>query len=568
MRTESDYDHDVDLSDLSLCYGKIAQHIPDGARVLDIGCATGSFGLALQTERSCQVTGIEVDEGAAAKATSRGLEVLVADVQTSPLAGIVGARKVDVIVLADVLEHLLEPRALLVQLHEVLAPGGRVLVSVPNITHVDVQLMLAQDDWRYRSSGLLDRTHLRFFSLGTFCEVAAAAGFEVVAMERVIVPFLGTELLDFGRGLKLDREQAEALREMVATANDNFQTYQHVLRLEPALGWTPEPAAELPGPHPRPAVPAGPPVHPKVDVVVSSGAGRADLAATLLRSLRDQTFRDFAVTVVVRDGGEETRQEFQAALAADLAQGYPGQLVVAGSSRGEALNSGLALAGHEYIAFWTDDDTPSSTFLEQLVEDLEAHPWVSAAYGTLRLSRGEHLSEGWRHLEDLGALAVPFERMRMVSTDAVGLSSVLFRASDLRRPGVHFDESPGGYPEWAFLASLAATHDMELCASATMVSWVHQRREVPVPGRSDEQHLRLLEVAGQRDAALPVRMRRQDVRAAVAQLDRLAEELRDLQETSRREILVAQEQLNRVLGSRSWKLTRGLRRLTRSRLPH
>ena len=567
MHTESDYDHDVDLGDLSLSYGKIAQHIPDGARVLDIGCATGSFGLALKVERSCEVTGIEVDAKAAAKATSRGLDVLLADVQSSALAQVVEGRRFDVIVLADVLEHLLEPRALLFQLHEVLVPGGRVLVSVPNITHVDIQLMLAQDNWQYRSSGLLDRTHLRFFSVGTFSEMASACGFDLVAMERVIVPFLGTEVLDFGRGLNLDREQAEALRELVATCNDNFQTYQHILRLEPAPERIPVSAVGLSHYDPLPPAPAGAPRRPAVDLVVSSETGRADLAATLLRALRDQSFRSFAVTVVLRGGDERACQEFREALAVDLADGNLWQVVAGRPSRGEALNAGLALADREYIAFWTDDDAPGGTFLEQLVEVLQAHPWISAAYGTLRISSGEHEGSGWRHLDDLRSLAAPFDRVRMVCTEAVGLSSVLFRVADLRRAGLHFDEYAGGYPEWSFLASLAATHDMELCASADIVSWVHSRRQAPVPGQSDDRHRRLLEAAGERDAALPVRLRRQEVRSAVARLDRLAKELTAREESSRREILTVREQLNRVLGSRSWKLTRGLRRLSRSRLP-
>ena len=508
-----------------------------------------------------------MDRKAAAKAADRGLEVLVGDVQESPLAGIIGARKFDVIVLADVLEHLLEPRALMVQLHDVLAPGGRVLVSVPNITHVDIQLMLAQDDWHYHSSGLLDRTHFRFFSLGTFCEAAAACGFDLVAMERVIVPCLATEVLDFGRGLRLRQDQVEALKAVVASSNVNFQTYQHVLRLEPAPGWVRTPAEEFPSHRRRRPEGASPTVSPTVDIVVSSEAGRADLTATLLRSLHHQSLRNFDVTVVVRGGDEYTLQAFRESLVADLEGAYPWQVAAGPHSRAGALNAGLALARHEYIAFWTDDDAPEDTFLEQLVDVLEAHPWVSAAYGTLRIARGENQGPGWRRLEDLGALAVPFDRMRMVSTDVVGLGSVLFRVTDLQRLGLRFDELPDGYPEWTFLASLAATHGMELCASAGMTSWVHPRRQAPIPGQVDDYNRGLLAVASQRDAALPVRMRRQEVRAAVARLDGLAKDLAALEERSRREILAAQVQLDRVLGSRSWKLTRGLRRLSHSRLP-
>lgn len=536
--------------------------------MLDIGCATGSFGLALEAERSCRVTGIEVDPEAAAKARSRGLEVVLADVQSSRLADTVGGRRFDVVVLADVLEHLLEPRALLVQLHEVLQDGGRVLVSVPNITHVDIQLMLAQDDWRYRSSGLLDRTHLRFFSLGTFSEMAFACGFDLTATERVVIPCLGTEVLDFGRGLRMPPDRAQELRQLVESLNENFQTYQHVLQLEPAAERA---GAALVGEVrqvvERPLPSAGP-SHPGVDVIVLSGPGRADLTDTLLKSLGEQSRGELAVTVVVPGGDEPALREFQRAITAVPRAPHCWRVIASGPSRGEALNAGLDQASHDYLALWTDDDSPAPGFLAQLVEALEAHPWVQAAFGTLRVAQGEHDGSAWHHLADVRSMASPFDRLRMVSSEPVGLSSVVCRVSGLRQRQLRFDESPGGYPEWTFLASLAAAGEMELCASALMTTWGHPARLAPVPGDPGPEHRGLLERAVQRDASLPVRMQRQELRATITKMDRLAEELRALGERSQQELLATQEQLNRVLASRSWKLTRGLRRLTGSRLPH
>ena len=566
--TESDYDHEVDLGDLSLTYGKIAQRIPAGARVLDIGCATGSFGAALQAERSCTVTGIEVDRHAAETARSRGVEVLLADVQAAPLAGIVGGRTFDAIVLADVLEHLLEPRELLLQLPDVLEPGGRVLVSIPNISHVDVQVMLAQDDWRYRSSGLLDRTHIRFFSVGTFTEMASGCGFDIVAMERVVAPFLSTELFAAGLGPTMTPDQAEAIRAAVAATNDNHLTYQHVLHLELAPARAPTVLAE--GSAVRVSPPSAPltgPRHPVVDVVVISEPGRAEYAATLLRTVGDQSFGALEVTVVLQGADETAVREFLEALGSDPVSARPWRVVTGGASRGSALNAGLRLASHDYLAVWSDEDAPSRTFLEQLVEVLEARPWLSAAYGEMRITSGEHGSAGWQPGAQLAVVATAFDRLRLVSTDVVGLSSVLCRVADLRRGGLHFDDVPGGYPEWGFLASLAASWEMELCASATMTTWAHPDRRTPIPGEQSAQHRALVALAAQRDGPLPVRLRRQDARSTVVQLARLTGQLEALEESYRQELLEARDQLNRVLGSRSWRLTRGLRRLTRSRLP-
>jgi hypothetical protein len=524
--------------------------------------------LALTAERSCQVTGIEVNAELAEKARARGLEVLVADVQATPLGTLVGGRLFDVIILADVLEHLLEPRALLVQLHGLLAAGGRVLVSIPNITHVDIQVMLSQDEWRYRSSGLLDRTHLRFFTLKTLSQMAAVCGFDVVAQDRVVAPFLGTEVLDSGRALKLPPDRAEALRAVVAASNDNYQTYQHVLELQPAPGWA---GKQLEGPSPK-SVPAarepdatGP--NPVVDVVVVSAPDRTAHLATVVRALRAQSYQAVAVTLVLRGADEAAVEEVRRYLGRALPGLGPVTVVAAGPSSGAALNLGLQLASHEHVAFWTQDDSPSPGFLGQLVEVLEAHPWVAAAYGTLRIRNGNHEDRGWAPIGEVRELGSAFDRLRMVSAEATGLSAALFRVAALRRIGVRFDEVPGGYPEWAFLVSLAASAEMEWCPSAAMTTWVHPGRADPVPGDPGQGHQRLLAVAAGRDAALPVRAGREEVRSAMASLDQLATERRSIEAAYQQQIADARQLLDRVLSSRSWRLTRALRRLTGSRLP-
>jgi hypothetical protein len=300
------------------------------------------------------------------------------------------------------------------------------------------------------------------------------------------------------------------------------------------------------------------------------GGRRGSLRARARRPRRDpseQSHPDLGVTVVLRGADEAARGRFQEELAKRLGGPGPAPVLVEGSSRGAALNAGLALARQDYLAFWSDDDSPTGHLLPLLRDALDAHPWMAAAYGTLRVAVGEHLAGGWRHLRDVATLARPFDRMTMVSSEVVGLSSALFRRSHLDRLGLVFDESEDGYPEWSLLAAVAATQEMELCAAAEMLTWVHPRRQSPVPGGADAGHRRLLAAAARRDAYLPVRLRRQEVRVAMARIDELAEEVRAGEARSRQELAALQEQLDRVLGSRSWRLTRGLRRLTGSRLP-
>jgi 2-polyprenyl-3-methyl-5-hydroxy-6-metoxy-1,4-benzoquinol methylase len=151
-----------------------------GRRALDVGAADG-FLAELLTRQGWQVTALERDPAQAAKARGRCHEVIVADLdQAAPrLQG-----SFDAIVYGDVLEHLHDPLPVLVALDRTLAGDGRVIVSVPNVAHVWVRFSLALGRWNYADRGILDRTHLRFFtrrSLATFLRDAGLEEEELVA---------------------------------------------------------------------------------------------------------------------------------------------------------------------------------------------------------------------------------------------------------------------------------------------------------------------------------------------------------------------------------------------------
>lgn len=146
-----------------------------GRRALDVGAADG-FLAELLTRQGWQVTALERDPSQAAKARGRCHEVIVADLdQAAPR--LKGAY--DAIVYGDVLEHLSDPLPVLVALNRALAPDGRVIVSVPNVAHVWVRLSLLLGRWNYADRGILDRTHLRFFTRRSFAAFLRDAGLSV-----------------------------------------------------------------------------------------------------------------------------------------------------------------------------------------------------------------------------------------------------------------------------------------------------------------------------------------------------------------------------------------------------
>ena len=155
-----------------------------GRRALDVGAADG-FLAELLTRQGWQVTALERDPAQAAKARGRCHEVIVTDLdEAAPrLQGLF-----DAIVYGDVLEHLSDPLPVLVALDRALAADGRVIVSVPNVAHLWVRFSLALGRWDYADRGILDRTHLRFFTKRSFTALLRDAGLSVEEIVATPVP--------------------------------------------------------------------------------------------------------------------------------------------------------------------------------------------------------------------------------------------------------------------------------------------------------------------------------------------------------------------------------------------
>jgi 2-polyprenyl-3-methyl-5-hydroxy-6-metoxy-1,4-benzoquinol methylase len=149
-------------------------------RVLDIGCATGAVGLALkQAFPGCWVWGCELNPGAAAIARGR-LDLVstrIAEEWSAADLGRLGT--VDTLILADVLEHMYNPWAHLQFLAAHLSPHAQVIVSLPNVGNIDVLAELSQGGFEYRAAGVLDVTHIRFFTPRGMATMFEQTGFRV-----------------------------------------------------------------------------------------------------------------------------------------------------------------------------------------------------------------------------------------------------------------------------------------------------------------------------------------------------------------------------------------------------
>lgn len=149
----------------------------DGISLLDLGFGTGEFARRIRP-RCRYLCGIEADAVAA-----RGADGVLDDVYVGDLSEGLSrpwALPFDVIVAGDILEHLPRPEVLMAAIRSLLKPGGRLLVSLPNVANVTTRLALLTGRFDYSDRGILDRTHLRFFTRKSARALLGSTGFRIV----------------------------------------------------------------------------------------------------------------------------------------------------------------------------------------------------------------------------------------------------------------------------------------------------------------------------------------------------------------------------------------------------
>jgi len=192
--------------------------------VLEIGCASGMQSRILKDEQSCKVTGIEIDSTAAKDASKYCDSIIIGDIESLDLNMALGERRFDVITIADVLEHLRNPAKVLARLKSYLTDDGYIVASIPNVVHGGLILHMAKGRFDYNSYGLLDDTHIKFFTLKTIHHLFEDSGLKISKIDRAMRTVEQTE---FYKG-PLSPAEISFLN-FIRENNSEFETYQFIL---------------------------------------------------------------------------------------------------------------------------------------------------------------------------------------------------------------------------------------------------------------------------------------------------------------------------------------------------
>lgn len=217
------YDYEVNLNGDSAA-ARVINLVKPNCKVLEIGAGPGSITRHLSGLKQCDVIALEVDESAIRKLKPHARCIIAADLNlTNWTEQLANEAPFDYVIAADVLEHVLDPLAVLKGMKSLLGPNGSVILSLPHVGHHAIIACLMDEDFGYRDSGLLDRTHIRFFGLKNIDKLYADAGLAIAEAQFVVYHPIETEFAE--QWQKLSSELKRAL-----SANPYGHVFQVVSR--------------------------------------------------------------------------------------------------------------------------------------------------------------------------------------------------------------------------------------------------------------------------------------------------------------------------------------------------
>ncbi|NLI13370.1 glycosyltransferase [Pelotomaculum propionicicum] len=320
---------------------EVAELVPAQAiKILDVGCGHGNLGAFLKSQNQRrEVFGIELDQMAAAAANNRLDKVLVGNIEKMRLDFPVGY--FDCIILSDVLQHLLSPWDSLLYIKKFLSPKGCLILSVPNVKNFKViNHLINNGNWSYQDSGILERGHLRFFTVRNLQEMLVSVNMTPDLITGVPDP----EVPDLPSHVETNKM---VLKDLSLVEINELRTIRILARAKPCI-----PLAKSRG---------------LVSIVIPV-CNQLELTKLCLESIEYYTSEDYEIILVDNGSGEET--------AGYLKNLENKRLIRNDSNLGFAMacNQGMAAARGKYICLLNNDTIVSRGWLSHLARHLEENP--------------------------------------------------------------------------------------------------------------------------------------------------------------------------------------------------
>ncbi|MCP4266065.1 MAG: class I SAM-dependent methyltransferase, partial [Candidatus Brocadiaceae bacterium] len=187
-------------------------------QILEIGCGSGATGMAIKQKfPDVNYIGIDSDKEAAEIARTRLDKIIVSDIDKAPLDTF-GLEKecFDLIICADILEHLYDPWKIVNDLRDYLIPDGKILASIPNVQYIEHMINVLHGNWKYEDHGLLDATHIRFFTLNEIVKMFRGSGYDIAHCSGATNPRMKSDTwpndFDFGKFVLKNVTREEAFK--------------------------------------------------------------------------------------------------------------------------------------------------------------------------------------------------------------------------------------------------------------------------------------------------------------------------------------------------------------------
>ena len=468
-------------------YGRVVHLLrahgrPTGV-VVDLGCGFGAIAEACR-EVGYGYLGFDVDPAGPKDLVERGFEGSVVDLgdpvatEQAVLAQL-GNREVAAITLLDTIEHLLDPDAALAMLRRIAERvGAPLVVSVPNVSHLDIAVKLLVGRWDVTTSGLLDDTHVAFYNDARLAAVFGRCGWaEIGAADfelRHSDQHFPADLVALSQATQLGQ-----LLRQVRTASGPHAFVNQFVR------------AYLPGPvtGPEPTDEAGP--EPFLSILTRTQGRRLATLADALLCLAAQTDQDFELLVLAHEVAPEALADVRR-LVADLSESFAAKvrvLDVRGGGRSRPLNVGVAAARGRYVAVLDDDDLVLAHWVEEFHRYAEEFPGrivravVSEQQVEFERQRGV---DGWAAVSRIRCpWPAAFNLLDHFVDNATPLCGLAFPASLFRDLGTRFDESLPVLEDWDLLLRAAPLCGVVATAEVTSV---YRRWQHPEAGHSVAVH--------------------------------------------------------------------------------